>query len=190
MGGPEEFFVATTRGGRTLRLFFEHTGYETLRDDAGELFDSPTDTKITGTLDGAPIDIEAVNWSLGRETATVRTTDQGTFTATTSDDPQDHSDALRRYLEYRPADGWEVAITNRTETAEGLTCTVAISNGRLTERAEFRLSAQVATTLAKGEASPSDEAVVAAVAETVRSDDWPKIQRRAQEPTTLLWRAH
>jgi hypothetical protein len=57
----------------------------------------PLETKITGTLDGAPIDVQAVNWSA--DTATVRSEDLGTFTATGTDYPEDHSEAMEEELQ-------------------------------------------------------------------------------------------
>jgi hypothetical protein len=74
---PEEFFSGTTQAGRTLVLYYEHTMFDTFVDEAGETFDNPSETKITGTLDGAPIDVQAVEWSGG--TATVLSNDLGTF---------------------------------------------------------------------------------------------------------------
>lgn len=80
---PEEFFRGTTQAGRTLVLFYEHTAFDTFVDEADEPIDNPSETKITGTLDGAPIEVQAVNWS--QNTATVRSEDLGTFTATSTD---------------------------------------------------------------------------------------------------------
>ena len=119
----------------------------------------------------------------------MRSIDHGTFTATNTDYAEDHSEALRRYLERRPSGGWEVEIVDKREEADDWTYTVTITNGRLTARVEFRLSKQVARTLAKGDPPPTDEAVADAIAETVRLDTWAKIQHRARQPTTLLWRA-
>ena len=86
---PEQFFRGATQAGRELALFYEHTAYETFTDERGPAFDNPSETRITGTLDGAPIEVEAVNWSGG--TATVRSGDRGTFTATNTDYADDHS---------------------------------------------------------------------------------------------------
>jgi hypothetical protein len=64
---------------------------------------------------------------------------------------------------------------------------VTISNGRLTERAEFRVSPQVMRTLARGADAPSDEQVCQVIAQQVRRDMWEKIKERAAAPTRLLW---
>jgi hypothetical protein len=185
---PESFFTGTTQAGRELRLFYEHTAFVTFTDEAGEVVNNPSETNITGTLDGASIAIEGVNWS--GDSATVRS-DQGTFTATSTDYPEDHSEALRRYLEHRPLDGWEVTVLDRGEVGEHWRYTVSITNGRLTERADFVISEQVAKTLARdGPLPPSDEAVGRQITQTVRSDNWAAIKRRAEEPTTILWLAH
>jgi hypothetical protein len=185
---PEEFFRGTTQAGRTLVLFYEHTAFDTFTDETGETFDNPSETEITGTLDGAPIDVQAVSWS--GDTATVRSDDVGTFTATNSDYAEDHSEALRRYLEHRPSEGYEVAIVDRVQVGDEMSYTVTISNGRLTERAEFRLSPQVLTTLARGADAPTDEQVRHEIAQQVRRDRWEKIKERAETPTTLIWMAH
>jgi hypothetical protein len=68
--------------------------------------------------------------------------------------------------------------------------TVTISNGRLTARAEFRLSQQVVRTLARGAGAPRDEQVRHEIAQQVRRDKWEKIKERAATPTQLLWIAH
>jgi hypothetical protein len=121
---PEEFFTGTTQAGRTLVLFYEHTRFDTFIDDTGETFDNPAETKVTATLDGAPIDVEAVSWS-SDGTATVRS-DLGTFTATSTDYAEDHSEALRRYLEHRPSEGYEVAIVDKSQVDDEASYTVTI----------------------------------------------------------------
>jgi hypothetical protein len=185
---PEEFFRGTTQAGRTLILFYEHTAFNTFVDEAGKPFDNPSETKITGTLDGAPIDVQAVNWSA--DTATVRSEDLGTFTATGTDYPEDHSEALRRYLEHRPLEGYEVAIVNKGQVGDEASYTVTITNGRLTERAEFRLSPQVMRTLARGTDTPTDEQVRHEIAQHVRRDTWAKIKEHSENATTITWIAH
>lgn len=122
---PEEFFRGTTQAGRTLVLYYEHTAFDAFGDETGETFDNPSETKITGTLDGAPIDVQAVNWS--RDTATVRSDDLGTFTATNTDYGEDHSEALRGYLEYRPSGGYEVAIVDKGQVGDEASYTVTIT---------------------------------------------------------------
>lgn len=67
---------------------------------------------------------------------------------------------------------------------------MAITNGRLVERADFVLSPQVMQTLARGAHKPSDEQVAREIAQTVRSDQWEKIKARAASSATLLWIAH
>lgn len=185
---PEEFFKGTTRSGRTLVLYYEHTAFDTFVDETGEMFDNPTETKITGTLDGAPIDVQAVNWS-SSGAATVRS-DLGTFTATNTEYAEDHSEALRRYLEHRPSEGYEVAIVDKGQVGEEASYTVTITNGRLTERAEFRLSPQVMRTLAHGAEAPTDDQVRCEIAQQVRRDKWTKIKERAENATTIMWLAH
>jgi hypothetical protein len=60
--------------------------------------------------------VQAVNWS-SDVTATVRSEDLGTFTATRTDYAEDHSEALRRYLEHRASEGYEVAIVDERHRA-------------------------------------------------------------------------
>jgi hypothetical protein len=186
---PEEFFTGTTQAGRTLVLFYEHTAYDTFTDETGEIFDNPAETKVTATLDGAPINVQVVNWSTDG-TATVRSEDLGTFTATSTDYAEDHSEALRRYLEHRPSEGYEVAIVDKRQAGDEASYTVTISNGRLTERAEFRLSPQVMRTLACGADAASDEQVRHEIAQQVRRDNWERINERTTTPTRLRWIAH
>lgn len=184
----EEFFRGTTQAGRTLVLFYEHTAYNTFTDGTGETFDNPSETKITGTLDDAPMDVQAVDWSGG--TATVRSDDLGTFTATNTDYAEDHSEALRRYVKHRPSEGYEVAIVDKGQVGDEAAYAVTISNGRLTERAEFCLSPRVMRTLARGADAPTEEQVRHEIAQRVRRDEWEKIRERATTPTQLLWIAH
>jgi len=132
--------------------------------------------------------VQAVNWS--GSTATVRSDDLGTFTATNTDYAEDHSEALRRYLERRPSEGYEVAIVDKGQVGDEASYTVTITNARLTERAEFRLSPHVMRTLARGAAAPTDEQVRHEIAEKVRRDAWQKIKERAANPTTIMWIAH
>ncbi len=185
---PDEFFRGTTQAGRTLVLYYEHTAYDTFVDETGETVDNPSETKITGTIDGAPVDVQAVNWSGG--TAVVRSDDLGTFTATNTDYGEDHRDALRRYLEHRPSDGYEVVIVGKGQVGDETSYTVTITNGRLTERNEFRLSPQVMRTLARGADAPTDQQVRYEITQQVRRDKWSKIQQRAEQHTTLMWMAH
>lgn len=182
------FFKGGTGSGRTLVLYYEHTAFDTFVDEAGETFANPSETKITGTLDGAPIEVQDVEWS-SNGTATVRS-DLGTFTATNTDYEEDHSEALRRYLERRPSDGYEVTIVDKGQVGEEASYRVTITNGLLTERAEFRLSHQVMRTLSGGADSPTDEQVRHEITQQVNRDNWSKIKVRAENPTTLIWLAH
>jgi hypothetical protein len=184
----EECFKGATRSGRTLVLYYEHTALDTFVDETGEIFANPSETKITGTLDDAPIEVQAVEWS-SNGTATVRS-DLGTFTATNTDYEEDHSEALRRYLERRPSDGYEVVIVDKGQVGEEASYTVTITNGLLTERAEFRLSQQVMRTLSRGADSPTDEQVRQEITQQVNRDNWSKMKERAENPTTLIWLAH
>jgi hypothetical protein len=125
---PEEFFSGTTQAGRTLVLFYEHTAFDTFTDETGETFDNPSEMKITGTLDGHPIDVQEINWSGGA--ATVRSNGLGTFTATNTDYAEDLTEALRRYLENRPSEGYGVAIVDKAQEGDEASYTVTITNGR------------------------------------------------------------
>jgi hypothetical protein len=172
----EEFFRGTTLGHRTLVLHADEERY------------------ITGTLDGEELDIETLSWS--GDSATVKTAGHGTFSATTTDYAEDHSAALRRYLEHRPVDGYEITLIDRGQgiarfgpqpEAPAVICTVAISNGRLTERAEFRFSEQAARVLARGQESPTDEQLLRQIYAETRTSPWEKIRKRAEHPS-LVWR--
>jgi len=106
-----------------------------MTDVTGETFENPTATKYTGTLDGVPIEVRGFNMR-GNESATL-VTDQGTFTATTTDSDEKHSETLRRFLEHRPYDGWEVSVTGKAQEDDGWRYSVTITNGRLTEHADI-----------------------------------------------------
>lgn len=185
---PEEFFRGTTQAGRTLVLSYENIAYTTVTDATGVIVDNPSETKMTATLDGAPIEVEAVNWS--GSTAAVRSAELGTFTATSTDYAEDHTAALRRYLEHRPSGGYDVSIVEKAQLGDQASYMVGISNGRLTERAEFRLSPQVMSTLARGAEQPTDEQVLHEISHQVRRDSWEKIKNRAEHPTSIAWLAH
>lgn len=191
MTPPEEFFTGMTQAGRLLRLYYEHTAFETFTDETGETVHNPSETDYRATLDGAPIELRgySMEYSRNEQRATV-ITDQGTFTASTTAYVGDHSEALRHYLERRPSDGWDVAIVDKHQDADEWVYIVSITNGRLSERAEFRFSEQVARTVSDGDPPPSDEQATTVIAETIRSDKWERIKQRAESPTTLMWRAH
>ena len=178
----EQFFRGTTLGNRELVLFSEQMG-------EGQ--------EITGILDGEPLDIETLNWS--GDSATVRTANHGTFSATNNDYAEDHTAALRRYLERRPSGGYQVTLVERGRgTAEFgpdpdapvTTCFVEISNGRLTERAEFRYSEQATRVLGRGQDSPTDEQLLRQIAAEVRTDPWDKIRQRAEHPSFTWLLSH
>jgi hypothetical protein len=114
----------------------------------------------------------------------------GTFTAANTDYAEDHAEALRRYLEHRPSEGYEVVIVDKDQVGEEASYTVTITNGRLTERVEFRLSPQVMRTLARGADEPTDEQVRHEIAQQVRLDKWTKIKELAENATTIIWLAH
>jgi hypothetical protein len=67
---------------------------------------------------------------------------------------------------------------------------VEISNGRLTERAEFRYSEQATRVLARGQDSPTDEQLLHQIAAEVRTDSWDKIRHRAEHPSFTWGLAH
>jgi len=60
----EEFFNAKTRAGRELRLFYEHSAFETYDTEDGP-YDSPTETSYTATLDGVGVDAEVPSGGRG-----------------------------------------------------------------------------------------------------------------------------
>ncbi len=51
-GAGELFFAGTTRAGRELRLYYEHTAYEDFTDETGKLIRNPTETQITEDVPG------------------------------------------------------------------------------------------------------------------------------------------
>jgi hypothetical protein len=152
---PEKFFTGTTQAGRILRPSYEHTACVTFTDETSERVDNPSETRITATLDGAPIAVDGVSWN--GDTAIISSGDIGTFTATNTDYVEDHHEALHRYLEHRPSGGWEVAVVHKAVHGEEWSYTVTITNGRLTERVEFRLSEQVMRTVAREGALPATD---------------------------------
>jgi hypothetical protein len=184
---PEHFFTGTTGAERELRLFYEHTAFDTYDTDDGP-YDNPTSTEITGTLDGVPVAIQTVTAQSGGGVTVV--TDVGTFSAVPGDSDESHSEVLRHHLEWRPIGGYEVAVVDKGQVPNGARYTVTITNGRLTERADFIVSAQVMRTLAGGASEPTDGQVARQIACEVRGDEWPEIKERVTKPTTLLFQAH
>lgn len=93
------YFTGTTQGGTELRLWGEHTEVRTHADDDGNLFELPGATRITGTLNGEPIDIDGIKqrWSDGAMTVLV-ISDRGTFTADSEGDIARQRALLRDYL--------------------------------------------------------------------------------------------
>ncbi len=192
VGKAEHFFTGETQAGRELRLFYEHTAYDTFTDETGQIVNNPAETEITGTLDGASIEVFGVTQSMAkgeRDSVTVRT-DQGTFTAVAGNDTEAsaHRAALRRYMEWRPSRGWETRVESSAFEGDEWRFTVLVTNGRVSEHVEIRMSDELAQSWVPGRPTPPpDEMVAEHVAAMFRGATWAKVQERAQHPTTLIW---
>jgi putative PIN family toxin of toxin-antitoxin system len=191
-GKAEQFFTGETQAGRELRLFYEHTAYDTFTDETGQVFDNPAETEITGTLDGASIEVFGVTQSMSKDegdSVTVRT-DQGTFTAVAGDNAEAsaHRAALRRYMEWRPSRGWNTEVEGSAFEGDEWRFTVLVTNGRVSEHVEIRMSDELAQSWVPGRPTPPpDEMVAEHVAAMLRGATWAKVQEKAQHPTTLIW---
>jgi putative PIN family toxin of toxin-antitoxin system len=187
----QHFFTGETQAGRELRLFYEHTAYDTFTDETGQVFDNPAETEITGTLDGASIEVFGVTQSMSKgegDSVTVRT-DQGTFTAVAGDDVEApaHRAALRRYMEWRPSRGWDTKVESSAFEGDEWRFTVVVTNGRVSDHVEIRMSDELAQSWVPGRPTPPpDEMVAEHVAVMLRGATWSKVQERAQNPTTVL----
>lgn len=191
-GKAEQFFTGETQAGRELRLFYEHTAYDTFTDETGQVVNNPAETEITGTLDGASIEVFGVTQSMSKDegdSVTVRT-DQGTFTAVAGDNAEAsaHRAALRRYMEWRPSRGWNTEVEGSAFEGDEWRFTVLVTNGRVSEHVEIRMSDELAQSWVPGRPTPPpDEVVAEHVAVMLRGATWAKVQEKAQHPTTLIW---
>jgi hypothetical protein len=184
----EHFFTGATQAGRELKLFYEHTAFDHFVDHDGVAVSNPAETKITGTLEGAPIDIEAVSWD--GAAVTVRT-DQGTFTAVAEGSDGDHREALKRYREHRPQVGWTVTLVSAEVVDDKWHLSLTVGSDRVSERIEWRLDTRLVDQwLEETPHYDLEEVVVAHVAESVRREPWEKIQARSKAPTETLWGRH
>jgi xanthine/CO dehydrogenase XdhC/CoxF family maturation factor len=158
----------------------------------GQVVNNPAETEITGTLDGASIEVFGVTQSMSKgegDSVTVRT-DQGTFTAVAGDDVEaaTHREALRRYRESRPSGGWETKVESSTLEGDEWRFIVLVTNGRVSEHVELRVSDELAQSWVPGRPTPPPNEMVAEhVAVMLRGATWAKVQEAAQHPTTLIW---
>ncbi len=188
----QHFFTGETQAGRELRLFYEHTAYDTFTDETGEVVNNPAETEITGTLDGASIEVFGVTQSMSKgegDSVTVRT-DQGTFTAVAGDDVEAaaHRAALRRYMEWRPSRGWDTEVEGSAFEGDEWRFTVLVTNGRVSEHIEIRMSDELVQSWVPGRPTPPpDEMVAEHVAAMFRGATWAKVQEAAQHPRILIW---
>lgn len=182
----ELFFEGTTQGDRVLKLYYEHVAFDTFEDEDGVTVNNPTETAHTGTLDGAPIVIEALNIRMG-ESVTVRS-DQGTFTAIATDYQEDHPEALKRYREARPSKGWDVTLEASEFVDERWRFTLKVTNDRVVERVEVRMSDETARSWSPDGTSPPPAAIIEEdTFIRFRSSAWDKVQNAAEQPTEIIW---
>jgi uncharacterized protein len=192
-GKAEHFFTGETQAGRELRLFYEHTAYDTFTDEAGQVVNSPAETVITGTIDGASIEVFALQQTMSKgegDSVTVRT-DQGTFTAVAGDDAEAaaHREALRRYRESRPSGGWIVSVEDSTLEGDQWRFRVLITNERVSEHIEICMTDAVAKSedwLGGAGKRSLEDLVAEDVQVRFRGATWVKIQEAARNPTTVL----
>ena len=189
----KHFFTGTTHAGRELRLFYERPP----SDETGQPVPNPAETKITGTLDGSPIKIFSVTGSTSQTpgSSIAVSTDQGTFTAIAGDDAETatHSEALRLYLEWRPSGGWKTQVEHSTFVEDEWRFTVSITNDRVSEHIEVRMSDAVAKS-ERWQGGADERSLEDLVAEDVqvkfRGATWASIQEAAKNPTIVLWDAN
>jgi uncharacterized protein len=175
----EHFFTGRTQAGRELRLYYEGS------------INHPTGVTITGTLDGAPIEIAGMTQRMakGADNSVIVRTDQGTFTAVADTDPpaEAHSAALRLYMEYRPSGGWQTEVERSRFEDDEWRFDVLVTNERVSATVELRMSEAVAKAWTHGAPTPpSDQMVAEYVAVMLRGADWSTVQQRVLHPTTVL----
>lgn len=175
----EHFFTGRTQAGRELRLYYR-----------GSIND-PTGVAITGTLDGAAIEVSGITQQMakGADSSVIVRSDQGTFTAVADPDApaEAHSATLRRYMEHRPRGGWKTKVARAVLEDGEWRFDVVVTNDRVSTTIELRMSDAVARTWTDGaDTPPPDQMVAEHVAVMLRSDYWAKIQQRANHPTTSL----
>lgn len=177
----EHFFTGRTQAGRELRLYYR-----------GSIND-PTGVAITGTLDGAAIEVSGITQQMakGADSSVIVRSDRGTFTAVVDPDApaEAHSAALRLYMERRPRGGWKTKVARSVLEDGEWRFDVLVTNDRVSTTIELRMGDAVAKTWTDGaDTPPPDQMVAEYVAVMLRSADWAKIQQRANYPTTVLGR--
>jgi uncharacterized protein len=175
----EHFFTGRTQAGRELRLYYQGS------------VNHPTGVTITGTLDGAAIEISGFTQRMvkGADSSVIVRSDQGTFTAVADPDApaEAHSAALRVYMERRPPGGWRTEVERSSFEDGQWRFDVLVTNDRVSATVELRMSDDLAKTWAGGaQAPPSDHMVAEHVAVMLRGADWSVVQQRALHPTTVL----
>ena len=192
-GKAEHFFTGETQAGRELRLFYEHTAYDTFTDETGQIVNNPAEMVITGTLDGAAIEVFALQQTMskGQETSVTVRTDQGTFTAIAGDDTEAaaHCEALRRYRESRPSGGWTVSVEDSALEDDQWRFRVLITNERVSAHVEICMSDAVAKSepwLGRAGNRSLDDLVAEDVQVRFRRATWAKIQEAARNPITVF----
>ncbi len=175
----EHFFTGRTQAGRELRLYYQ-----------GSVND-PTGVSITGTLDGAAIEVSGITQRMakGADTSVIVRSDQGTFTAVADPDApaEAHSATLRLHMEHRPSGGWQTEVQRSVFEDGEWRFDVLVTNDRVSATIELRMSDEVAKTWTNGaQTPPPDQMVAEHVAVMLRSADWSAIEQRALHPTTLL----
>lgn len=175
----EHFFTGKTQAGRELRLYYRGS----INHSSG--------VTISGTLDGAPIEVMGMTQRMakGADSSVIVRTDQGTFTAVADSDPpaEAHSTALRLYMEHRPSGGWQTEVERSSFESGEWRFDVLVTNERVSATIQLRMSEAVAKTWTDGASTPPpDEMVAEHVAVMLRGADWAAVERHARNPTTLL----
>jgi hypothetical protein len=183
----EHWFTGMTQAGRELVLFYEHTSFRRIETDDGP-YDDPTETKVTATLDGKPIEVTHVNFQGGGDSGGDAVTVQselGTFSAVAGD--REHGEALRRYREMRPSGGWAVSLKSSIFEDETWKFVLAVTNDRVAEDVEVHMSDQVAKSwTGDGTSPPPEDMIVENTFMTFRHAKWEDVVKASEHPTTVL----
>lgn len=172
------FFTGKTQADRDLLLWY----------DRPEGSENPGDTQHFGSLDGEQLVIEKLRWK--ENTVTVTAENYGTFTAVKDGaSPSAHSEALRDFLDARPIGGfWSVEVERRELKDGRWRFVVAIGNGKVLQRYEFRITEALANSWLAGARTGETLNDIVTENELVRtrSQKWDTIEKMAEYGVDIL----
>lgn len=165
-------WTGKTQAGRTLRL------------------SGPQGTLTTAVLDGEPIEVTkgSYRWNKKLGEGYLVQSAAGTFTAIADDaDPELHSVLLRKYINARPTDGWQITLTRSWEVDGEHRFAFEVSSEWRSATLELYLAPSVVKSwLDAGGSRTLEEMATQELANSIKRADWPEIDKRSTNPTTVL----